>query len=413
MPIFSSIPYRPRGSRMNTYRKKRKVVRKTAKRPVSAYVKENYMRRKTGYRPRYKPRYGSRVNTRKMYVQENKSTENQVISLKMPGRRITALSLARSAMSPIYYRVQGVSQYDTSTGYYPISQRTIASLNGMTYTSPLHLWEITAVCNIDGSAIFLQPQVGWGAGWTNNTGTGTVVFNALNSQNAAGIDIGYSMLQTENVASSSVYHGSSQFRNGFHCWTNIKLNLYGVRKRATRYLVQVVMFKDADATDPLINITTPVSTSVQQFEQKAIDMVDYLVKPFVYNNILLGDVQARQYIKVLKSYDVTIDPIQTTEYGGETATPHIQTVNIFMRHNKNRRFDWLDTGGQSAPTATANWEQNINGVQVRPNAKSRVYLMIRAMSPDNNTGGTFTSAANPIQEPSYDLIMRHKYLKPI
>lgn len=401
------------GTRGRTLLKKRKYTR----RPVSRYVRRRIAR---GARPssyRYRRRYGAgvgtAVNTRKRYVQENKSTENQVISLKMPGRRITALSLARSAMSPMYYRVQGVSQYDTSTGYYPIAQRTIPSLNGMTYTSPLHLWEITAVCNIDGSAIFLQPQVGWGAGWTNNTGTGSVVFNALNSQNPAGLDIGASTLQTENVATSSIYHGSSQFRNGFHCWTNIKLNLYGVRKRATRYLVQVVMFKDADATDPVINITTPVSTSVQQFEQKAIDMVDYLVKPFVYNNILLGDVQARQYIKVLKSYDVTIDPIQTTEYGGETATPHIQTVNIFMRHNKNRRFDWLDTGGQSAPTATPNWEQNVNGVQLRPNAKSRVYLMIRAMSPDNNTGGTFTSAANPIQEPSYDLIMRHKYLKPV
>lgn len=370
------------------------------------------MRPKTGYRPRYKIQYGSRVNTRKRYVQENKSNENQVISLKMPGRRITAMSLARAAMSPIYFRVQGLSQYDTNAGYYPIAQRSITSFNGMTYTSPLHFWEITSVCNIDGAQAINQPNVGWGAGWTVNNGTGTVVFNALNSQNPAGLNVGFATLQTENVATSSIFHGSATFRNAFHCWTNIKMNLYGVRKRATRYVIQVVMFKDADATDPVINITNNVSTSCQQFEQKALDMVDYLVKPFVYNNILLGDVQARQYIKVLKSYDVTIDPIQTTEYGGETATPHMQTLNLFIRHNKNRRFDWLDTGGQSAATATANWEQNVNGVQCRVNAKDRVYLMIRAMSPDINIANWDTSA-NAIQEPSYDLVMRHKYLKPI
>lgn len=413
MPLARRLIGTRAGTRGRTLLKKRKYTR----RPVSRYVRRRIAR---GARPssyRYRRRYGAgvgtAVNTRKRYVQENKSMENQVISLQMPGRKVTAMALARANMSMLYYRVQGVTQYDTNFGFYPIAQRTVSSLNGMVYTSPMHLWEITSVCNYDGSQIFNQPSVGWGVGWTSSGGTGTVVLNALNSQASAGTLISNaSTLQLENVASSSSFHGAAAFRSAFHAWTNIKMNLYGVRSRATRYSIQVVMFKDSDSTDPLANITSNIASSAQQTEQKCCDMIDYLVKPFVYNNILLGDVQARQYIKVLKSYDVTIDPIQTTEYGGQAATPHIQTVNLFLRHNKNRRFDWLDTGGQSAPTSTANWEQNINGVQCRVNHKNRLYLMIRAMAPTTSTT-TFTADPDPINEPSYDLIMRHKYLKPV
>lgn len=395
MPIYSNTPYRPRSVSISIKRRKKRT-RPIVKRRVSPYVKSLVARRfkrRSGYRKK-NMMTGLKRSIRK-HVRENKSTENQVISLTVPRPRPSVFKLAMSSMEPCWFRCQGLTQYDTTSGFYPIAQRV---LTGGSVSYPIHVWALTAFPNINGAGSLVTPNIGYAMGFSSTANTATVTSNILPSVSAAGATISTSPLQLENypgVAAATYV----PYRKMFHEWTNVKMNLYGTRSRATRYTCELVQTNDSSAVD-FLSGKDPV---------KQADYIDYLSRPYIYNNINMGDVQSRKYHKVIKSYDVTIDPIQLTDYAGSNSVPHMQTVNWFIKHNKIRRYDWLDDVGQSAHTLTPNFEQNLQGTQTNVEEKYRLYLVLRALSPSVDvTKVNIGDTPNPDIEPSYDLCLRQK-----
>lgn len=345
---------------------------------------------------------------RKKKIVENHSSENRSIAIRSRARQPSALALARVSLEPQWYRVQGLSQYDTSVGFYPLANR-LDSTNGR-HLCPCHVWDITSTINIGGGGTGTQNvDCGAALGFTGiSANSASQVFN-LCSQNADGTYRSYPNTQWISENTTGGYDDLAK-RKSIHHWTHVKMNLYGVRKRATKFVVQLVMIKD-EGSDFMGSDTIG--------KRK---LVDALVRPYIYNNLNSGDPQTlKNELKVLKTYEVTVAPTTTDEYGGSTAVPHIQTVNWFVEHNRVRRYDSTraDTPGNGQDAAFD--QEIVAGAECRVKPTARVYLLVRALAPERRTDSSANwaplgymemAAADPISEPSYDLVIRNKFSTP-
>lgn len=361
---------------------------------VTGGVRKVVRRRKIGQ--------SATVMTRtKKKVMENHSTENRFRALTVNARKPSAYSLASMSLEPAWFRVQGITQYDTNTGFYGIRQLINASGFQM---MPLHVWDLTAHPN-DVSGTYTEPNVGYYCYKTATTAGADVVFAPIpeGSQNAAGVATSSNTaLVAENISDASFASAkANSLRKAFHHWSHIKMNLYGVRKRATRYVVQLMMVKQEFAD----------FISAAQSNNEKRKLVDYLVRPFIFSNLQQGDCQTIKDIRILKTYEVIIDPITTDEYSGATSTPHIQTLNWFVNHNRVRRYDWLRAGAGVTTNSAAYDAENPVALSTTVDPSSRVYLVVRALAPEA-TSAEFNTAIDPISQPSYDLILRQKFSDP-
>jgi len=337
------------------------------------------------------------LSKKKKTYTENHSIENRQTSLVVNAPAARALTLAKACMEPQWNRVQGLSQFDTSTGFYPLANRNNGS--GM-ISLPMHVWDITCSPNVTqpGNTIIV-PDVGYsctmGVVGGSNASAGV---NTINSQNPDGATIFTAAAQYENISGG---YDDLPKRKLFHEWTSIKLNLYGVRKRATKYLVQLVTVKDEGA-----DFITGNSSNLEKLK-----LYDYLARPFMYNNLNSGDPQSKSKIKIHKTYETIIGPTTLDEVGGATATPHMQTLNWFIRHNTVRRYDW-SRGAIPATLTNAGFDQEIGVNSTRVHPERRIYLMVRALSPEVRASADDRAAADPQSEPSYDCVIRNKFLNP-
>lgn len=363
---------------------------------------------KTVTRKRYRKKVASNFRSgmpsvtltkRKKTYKENHSTENRATSLQVPAKRSSPMGYINCILEPHWYRAQGLSQYDTSVGFYSICNRTDGVGNVIL---PCHVWDLTACQNYDGSVTQI-PDVGYQLGFNSTADSADTVTFSLPGQSANGVTTPVqSRLIAENVTGSTV--NTFPNRKGYHHWTHIKMNLYGVRKRSTRFKVEMIMVKDS--------FSDFISAASTNTEKKR--LYSYLAKPFVYSNLNSGDPQTKADFKILKSYEVIVPASKLDDYGGENAVPNIQTLNWFINHNRLRRYDWQkgnpDDHAQDAGFDT----EGASGISTRVDPRYRIYLLVRALSPERRSiiGGTNETPADPISEPSYDFVMRQKFSFP-
>nr|QGF19377.1 capsid protein [Antarctic circular DNA molecule] len=344
---------------------------------------------------------GSRTYTltkKKKNVFEDFSNENHHTWLSQKARKPTAMKLIQSMMEPQWYRVQGLTAYDTTAGFYSCSNR---SQTDGAHILPAHVWDLTASINIDGSGTQIRPNVGFGLYKYTTAGNSPVANYILQSQDATGSVITTSQLQLENVSGGG---NDIPRRKSFHLWSHIKMNLYGVRRRSTKFSVQLVQVNDVGA-----DFLNAPDTNIEK--QK---LFDYLLRPYIFSNLNTGDPQSKADIKILKSYEVVVAPNSLDQFGGTDAVPHMQTVNWFVNHNAIRHYDWRRNIPQASTQLPNFDEENGNGIDQRTDPKYRIYLLIRALSPDKRavTGSTQLTAPDPLTEPSYDLVLKQKFSNP-
>jgi len=364
--------------------------------------KRRVVRRTRGRRVRSRT---VRYTKRRRVVKENMSTEASQIKLKGRARRTTAMQLARACMEEQWYRVQGLTAYDTSYGYYPLANRQETAGNQWVIL-PCHVWDLTSCPNSNGAGTLVGPA-GIGLAWSNSTSAANAQYYTLNSQSPDATDLlGDSRWQYENIsADAGAASDVMPHRKNYHHHTHIRMNLYGVRKRSTKFMVELMMVKQETADF--------LQASPTNIEKKR--LYDYLTRPLVYSNLNMGDPQTSRDIRVLKRYEVIIGPTTLDDYGGETsATPHIKTVDWFIPHNRIRRFDWRK-GDPQDHVQDAGWDQELAaGHDIRVDPKYRVYLVVRALCPERGTVDVTNNVpANPVSEPSYDIMIRNKFSNPV
>lgn len=369
------------------------AARKTFKKSKVTTTTRNKLRPRAAGRLRSRAAGNSITMTkRNSSVKQNFSTENTSTALSVPRRKASVATMLGCMMEPQWYRVQGITQYDTTTGFYPIANRAVNDV-----TLPIHVWDITATANYIGTQV-LYPDVGFALSRGNNNGDSLADTKILPSQGPDGVTVSNSQLREENTSGG---FDDKPKRKCFHEYTHLKLNLYGVRKRSTKFVCQLIQIKDTAADF--------ITANSNNNEKKK--LYDYLARPFVFNNLQTGDPQTKTDFKIIKSYEVNIAPNTNDQYDGVNATPHIHTLNWFIKHNRVRHYDWK-RDVPATISQTPSWDIELgSGHNLRVDPKYRVYFVIRALSPDRRQV-EYTEATDPISEPSYDLILKQKFLNP-
>lgn len=380
---------------INYKRKRGVVVRKSAIR-VKATPTKMVTKRRSAPRRKYVKRTTPKY-VKKTFNSTQPNTSSK--SITIGSRKATVSAMLSSIMEPQWYRCQGMTEYGLTRGFYALRN---ATTNAGDYVFPAHVWDLTAIINLNSPATGnTQPNVGFAL---YNTVAGDSYAYTLASIDSAGTVLGNTNLQFENTSTVSRAY-DDPFRKAWHEYTNLKMNLYGVAGRSTRYLVQVVQFKDG-TVDPI----TGAGTNVEKKK-----LFDYLVRPFMYNNLNVPDPKGKQYVKVLNSYEITLDRpegLSTTE-----SQPNIHTLNMFINHNRVRRYDWLGLSTPLEPGGPGWDQENGVGYETRVDPDYRIYLLIRAFNSveellQGDLQQTVQSYATATT-PSYDLVLRQKFQTPL
>lgn len=370
---------------------KRKYTRRFKKSRVSKKTpKKTY--KKTSYKKRYYKKSSPKV-VKQNNIMEN---ENRVVNLKVNAYKPSPFYMLKALFEPQWFRVSGLNLQDNTVGFQPIANRTEPS--GVRCL-PMHVYDLTSMPNVI-NGTFTDAPTGYGMFLDSVLPNANVSIGELNSQNEDGTQRNFNSKWISENTSDTV--DIVPRRKAFHEYSHIKLNLYGVRKRATKFYVQLVQMKETGC-----DFLTAAGTNLEKKK-----LVDYMVRPLIYNNLNGGDIKAREDFKILKSFETTIAPIKTDEYSGATSTPHIVTLNWFIKHNKLRDFSWFggDTPGSGQ---VGNFDRELGQVSVRVHPHRRLYLVVRAESPEIRTLSAgqlnWQISADPISEPSYDFVIRNKF----
>lgn len=318
------------------------------------------------------------------------------------------------ATASVEDRFQGLTNFDTNSGYCRISQFNIGATAQRWI--PVHAFDLTSFPN-NGTL----PPVGYRFYWNDASTTSNITANNIIGQTSSGAgSTGAAGWQITQLNGASGPAGAEP--RAFLKWVNLRFNFYGARNRTTTFKVHIVRFMTLNRNF-LLNGTTA----------EAKDIMQYLERPLVFNNLQTDTTQTRRKMKIIKSYTYKVDPQQSTDLN--TTTGKIHEANIFLRMNKAINLDWVDDGTHEAHAIPAgenndgiDFEQRASGIyKTGPNYFSRVYAIVTAFSPEHRTipavagfeyctpseafayNGSAGTAVNAGIEPSYDFLIRRGY----
>lgn len=305
-------------------------------------------------------------------------------SAKASVAKLAALSVMNRILR--YQNVNGMNRV-TGTAI-PGALSLINSAGGAAATSevPMHLYNINSTNNVSGGTY----EVGLR---TTFNDTGGVVFTGISGQSAAGLS-GQSRWGLESVSESTTFTSSRHLLNQY---VEMKFLLYGARAQPTVYYIDVVRFKDG-YLDPL-----EIPSNAQEVQDRH-GLYQELIRPLVWNPILNnGARNMSSKYETLHRQRVYIAPALSTQVD---ATPSSKMVKIFLPINKVYDYCYHNDGivsdfDLSTTAAYAVQGNSTADYSDRPKARSRLWLIIRAL----NTTNTSTTSDNC---PSYDIVLRKK-----
>lgn len=137
--------------------------------------------------------------------------------------------------------------------------------------------------------------------------------------------------QLQNIYSSKSGFGGSNVsdmgRAAYHDWTHIKLNCWGAKNKAVRWLIQLVT--------PLDDEVCPWPYSGLELSPTAAQTWEARIKQFTFNPIASMNWHKRPALKVLKSHSFIINPTESTENDPD---PQVKTLKWFVRRNRVLNF---------------------------------------------------------------------------
>lgn len=325
------------------------------------------------------------------------------------------LKLINVGMTSRLERFQGITNFDTNTGYFTIANR-LDTTTGVV-TQPLHVYNLTIFKNSAAST----PTFGTAYGWTSTTGSADPVRQTLLGQSNDGIGT-TSTLQSEKATLTS----GAQAHHVYHDWSHIKLNLYGARSRPTWFKVSFVQVKNE-----LCNFAV-ASTANERFGE----LINALTGNMTYSNLQARDTKALGYLKVLRSFRYMIEPERSIDLN--TNCGKIKECNLFYRHGRvldlrphEERADLNQLAHAQADGI--DYELNASALNTCADA-AQVFMIIQAWSPSRSEQTTaawtaqgtnyapmlpnvWTAKADPNAAgqdvPSYDMVFRQKYSMPV
>jgi len=350
------------------------------------------MRSRSATRTRYKRK---RSNSKYAGNELNKSRR------KVTMGRLTVKKQLYAARKTKIERCQGLTQFDTNSGYNRISYAKVGELMML----PIHAFDLTSF-NQSQDGVPIRPTIGKRFGWTNDTSLADVNRIDLYGTNNAG-----SQATTYWHPEDGVIEAFEQTKIMTE-WFDIRLNLYGARKRTTTFTVSLVQCVD--------DFSNLMASAGSNGELKS--LIQYMERPLLFSNLQTGLTDISKKLKVLKRWNYVVAPTTTIDLN--TTTGKIQEVKIFMKHNQVFNLDWKKAATilphQVGDGIDFNYD--MDDAQLHPINKKRVYLVITAFCPELTTiangdfetptaAAFFGRAGTPVDasiEPSYDFLIRRK-----
>lgn len=347
---------------------------------------------------RLKKRLGSM--TRTIVIRKKKQQATHVVNHSEKSRTTNlakrrtavgnALQLVRANAQYTMYKWNGIKNFDDN-GYYWLSN----FVDGLNRRLPCYLFDLT--------------------GCRNSGPTGTITATPFVQMYSDQIGRIYSVvqsgLQADGVSTSSglqVETSSAGATLGYHPhardmlkWVSIKMNCWGCKNRSTKFIVQLVQFKE-DNLAPSHVTETGLSTTVND-ERSA--LFQHLLKPLIYNPIATTSALHSRKLKVLKTESFIIDSTSTTETDQD---PNVKVLKWFV--NLNRICNYVENAARIEQVADfadqADFATNTNNQQfgTQTEVRTRIYLMIRASNYGSDAEQTNADT------PSFDLQVGMKHV---
>lgn len=225
---------------------------------------------------------------------------------------------------------------------------------------------------------------------------------------ATGAGVGW-----QNESTVGNYEGG---RSRYHSWTDIRLNLYGTRAVPVTYSIYIIQCpKNYDLQEAGIHFE-----GSDQY-----NMLKAITRASLGNSLNMnGRVDWPKDVRIVRKYVHTIQPLSYSDQAANPATGnvtgHIKECKIFMRHDRQRNYNWSEFRADTAydnGLTTLGWDYNIatDGSAVSDvEWGKRLYLFITATSPKKDpvehNGYTDQDSAWNIFQGSYDIIVRNKFV---
>lgn len=245
---------------------------------------------------------------------------------------------------------------------------------------------------------------------------------AVTTDNTSG-DIAYRKLRSNTISGVTGVPGDCFWEYGYPYvagnvnlkWVDLKMNLYGSYFCPVKWSIKVIRIHDEVACFGAAGNNTRLK-----------QLVDTLVKPMNYSNILTDTGYQKKSYTVLRQFDYVIEPmskidastIATGDLAPEIA-PNFKEVKIFMKVDEWRALDWHDTistDDLNADRPTTNTMQTqIAELHNTPYPTSRLFLCITCSSPYMETTTDPVSTDLNVKDlarwaASYDICLRRKFV---
>jgi len=377
----------------------------TVRKVVDA-AKQLLGKRKTGGRST-----GARQPPRKLGNKKSSTTATVVGSSTGPGHELTTyrrsvgrypalrpsrlLQLVQAGMTQQIFRAQGLTNFDVNVGYYNLGNRINTAQTAV--LTPIHIWDLTTIENV--SADIVAGRLFY---WNGVTTTADIVSAPLPTQTATGTTSLLGYYQSESAAGVVENGTPPKASKAMHDWSQIKLNLYGARKRGTTFYVDVMRVKDT--------LAHPIVAAQGNRAKK--DLFRTLQAPLVYSNLQSHNnknLRAVQFVKRWVFYvpGGTADDLDTIG--------KVKQVSLFLK--QGRVYNMMSESSDGTEALPHNQEDGLDytlsaGPSNFPYHGSRLMLMIRAFAPERVVQNDFNTPADPLIEPSYDMVLRNKWMLP-
>jgi len=323
-------------------------------------------------------------------------TAMQELSKSRKSLRMGSYKMSRVVNSLVNKRVerfQLLSNFDTNVGAHWIDNASLGTGEVLMPMSIIDCGSIhQTVVSISPPAVFTVPY------WENATAAAGVRNFTLQSQMPDGTTAPDNGWQIEYADEFKNIHPTvdSMILN----WVDLRLNLYGQRKRTTKFQITVFQCTDEEVD--------PITGEVNNVDRRA--LYQYLTRPFIYSNLQQDFKLKKTGIKIIKDFVYNVAPMTSIDLN--TSTGNIHEANIHVKINKTMNYMY-NKEAQMLPHAQADgldYSSFDHGTAVHshPRPKQNVYIAIRAFAPIRVTAETRT--ANDC--PSFDVICRRSISLP-
>ena len=277
------------------------------------------------------------------------------------------------------------------------------SAAGSTLTLPLYIHDLNSVPNVVNGTI-TTPSASFVMQAANETAGAAITFKPT----GYGTN-GSQELFLQNTVGASNNADSYPGAEDMHISTQIKLNLVGALSIPITFHVYIVSFKkDYLCPDVMNTLTQTTTTTAASYYAEAVAFWESLIKPMLYNPILVQSSPHLKDMKVHKHDAFHLEPKLSTEpqsnEGAAATWPHVKTVSYFERYNTKCDYKWDDNA--SVPlTGTGDVQRDVGDVRCTVAPQKRKYLIVMAESFETNQSQTF----NTVRNASYDFMIKHKH----